>query len=767
MTLVFFLESDGRWFYNRAMSGLSNMEACGVALSYGEVMWGFIKLLSLHLPAIFFCITASRAVFKSAAPMVRPLFAFVLYFLVVGAGCLVVPLSFLWLLLWSAGFGVIGCVLYLKKSRGTVAPDESNYFFLAAFAVFFAALLAASLWSPEFDHDPMTYQLHFAASWLQGKSIDIIPTPFGDPSHAYGPQLASLFYMWLLAPLPSDMLAINGGAFFLLVLVLAVAGLAKELGAEKGRHWTAALFLLLCPLLVHQGRSALNDVATAAFFVSALFFFMRSVRLKGAPELFAGILCAGLLAGCKYTAAPLVLLLVPPAAAGLFRAGGRKAFFALALGLAVAVPAGGWWYLRNWAVAGSPVFPLEISFFEAIVFPGLYGSEQMADWVYHRQGLSAWLYTIVSVCSPALMVLSVAACAGTVLKKRGLFKKNKVVFFSIIYLALLPVLIDRLFWNLLPFQVNRFWIPAAVLLCSFAGAFYGKDLRLFIPAFLLSWAALFLVPQEAPILERQVLLSALLAAGSAAAGLVVYLLFVKFPALGRHRLKVGAFSALVFVLALAWLFHGYPERRHRQILTQEYGKGRAYIGCLQESAVIAYTGANTPYLLHGPRFRHRVVYVGANGKIMPLPHEFVDELKQKEDAFNTPEPMMSNLELCPGKWAEALREAKADYLFVMALPQYPLLNAAHFIRDKKAWPVEYGWAASCPRYFRQVHGDRFTRIFKIDFKGTGREPCNLERHCDPRPLDAVSACANQSTGQECRRFFPGARRVLSTMDELP
>ncbi len=753
------------------MPDLSTMEACVGSLSYGDVLWGLLKLAALHLPVIFFCVSASRAVFKTSGPVARALFGSMVYFFVVAAGCMVVPLSFLWLLLWSLGWGALGFVLYLKTERtfGPVLPAESHYFFLATFGAFFAALLAAGLWSPGFDHDPMTYQLHFAASWLENKSIDMVPAPFGDPSHAYGPQLASLFYLWLLAPLPSDMLAINGGAFFLLVLVVAVAGLAKELGAKKGREFSAALFLLLCPLLVHQGRSALNDVAVAAFFVSGLFFFIRSVRLKGAPELFAGLLCAGLLAGCKYTAAPLVLSLMPLALAGLFRAGGRKAFLSLALGIAVAVPAGGWWYLRNWAVAGSPVFPIEISFGDAMVLPGLYGSGQMADWVYHRQGLTAWIYTIMSVCSPVLTVLAIAACAGVVCRMRELLKKDKIVFFSIIYVALLPVIIDRLFWNVLPFQVNRFWIPAAALLCSFAGAFYGKDLRLFMPAFLLSWAALFLVPQEAPILERQVWLAAFLAAGSVATGLGVYLLFVKLPALSVHRLKVFAFSAVVFALVLAWLFHGYPARRHRQILTQEYGKGRAYIGCLQERAVIAYTGANTPYLLHGPRFRHRVVYVGDNGRAMPLPHELLDELKQRKGAFNTPEPMISNLELCPEKWQEALRQVEADYLFVMAMPRYPLLNAAHIIRDKKAWPVEYGWASSCPRYFRQVHGDRFTRIFKIDFSRPDQAPCNLEPCCKPRPLDAVSACANQSagSGSECRRFFPGASRVLSTMDDFP
>ncbi len=762
----------GLWFYNRTMQNLSALDACPGPFPCLHVLVGLVKLAALHGPLIFFCLQISRTVFKDADALTRAISGFAIYFLLAGAGCLVVPLSFFLLLSWSLFWGAAGVVFFFKTRREEFAGsgDSAGWFFLGAVSVFPAALLVAGLWDPALDHDPLTYQLHFAASWIKSGHVGIVPTPFGDPSHAYGPQLASLFYVWLLAPLPSDMLAINGGWFFLLLLLLACSGLARELGAEQGREWIAALFIFLCPLLVHQGQSALNDVGVSAFFVVSLFFLVRCIRKGSGPELFAGLMSAGLLAGCKYTAAPLALLLVPLLVAGFVRVKGKRAFFAFCFGLAAAFVGGGWWYVRNWTVTGSPVFPLEVGFGGSVLFHGLYGSEQMKGWVYHEQGVVAWLETVFSVCSPGLILAGAIACAGVFLQRLSFLKKERLLSVAIIYISLMPLIIDRLLWNALPFQVNRFWIPWAALLCALCGAFFSRRVLAAAVVAGLSWAALFAMPETSSLPAGEPHFTALLAAGSIAAGLVAQLVFRNRPGWQqRTRHIVYGACTVVALVVLAWLFHGFPARRAEHVQSFEYGKGWAFIGSLDKPLTISYTGANTPYFLHGPRLSNRVVYTGTSGKVMPQPHRFMAELADRDGYFNTPEPMVSNLELCPRKWMQALSASKVDYFFVMRMPQYPLLNAAHVLDDNKAWPMEDAWARTCPRHFRQVYHDGFNRVYKLDFDPDRGKPCSLEAGCESRPLDAVSACRYKGRGADsaCRRYFPGAPRALSVIEAAP
>jgi hypothetical protein len=152
-----------------------------------------------------------------------------------------------------------------------------------------------------------------------------------------------------------------------------------------------------------------------------------------------------------------------------------------------------------------------------------------------------------------------------------------------------------------------------------------------------------------------------------------------------------------------------------------------------------------PYPLAGPGLKNKVIYIDASGRVNPADHEVWREMKVKP-AFQTPEPMASNLRLCPRAWAEAMTGAGVDYLFVMKVPAAPLLNVAH---DRDGWPVEDEWARSVPGMFRPFYTDDYTRVYRVSAAGDAGP---LPAGCEDRPADALS-CGNPGS-EPCRRFFP-------------
>jgi hypothetical protein len=165
-----------------------------------------LKLLLLHFPAVYFSYVVSKKLFGKDF-FDRALSGMAVYFFLVTFGvwvCSWLGIGFFyWLYVWSWGFGVAGIVIRRrgrKSASEEISPADvrENRSFISIFGmvlvtlIFFSVFLSGVFFS-RFDHDPLTYQLNFAAAWLKAGEIFIIPTPFGDPSHAYGPQIASTF----------------------------------------------------------------------------------------------------------------------------------------------------------------------------------------------------------------------------------------------------------------------------------------------------------------------------------------------------------------------------------------------------------------------------------------------------------------------------------------------------------------------------------------------------------------------------------------------
>ncbi|MEZ0065360.1 hypothetical protein ABIA32_001356 [Streptacidiphilus sp. MAP12-20] len=151
---------------------------------------------------------------------------------------------------------------------------------------------------------------------------------------------------------------------FAALLLLAVYGLARRLGAARGLAWCAACAVLLAPVVVSQAGMAYNDIARAAVPAAAwLVLLAACTDREGARErlsvrqlLFAGALF-GLGLGIKPANAYLLAVALPTA---VWLRGGRDRLRAPLLLGAPAVLVGGFWYALAWRRWGSPVWPLRM-----------------------------------------------------------------------------------------------------------------------------------------------------------------------------------------------------------------------------------------------------------------------------------------------------------------------------------------------------------------------------------------------------------------------
>lgn len=753
----------------------------------------FFLLFFLHGPLIFFSAVLSRLFLEGEKPPVRTVASMVFYFLAVNVGVWVCPrITLSWLLGWSWSLGAVGLFLLRRKGGGGKSAAPAGSARLRRTGILFLVLLSASalhagLFSPVFNHDPLTYQLHFAASWLNSGRLMIVPTPFGDPSQAYGPALASVFYVWLMAPLRSDFLAQTGAFPFFLLALLAASGLARELGAKEGREWIAAVFASLSPLFLYESHHALSDFPVTAFFTATVYFVVRAIKASRPRELSLALCSAGLMAGAKYTSLGNLLALFPLFAAGWLWLGWRGVS-RLWWGMVLAVAGGGEWYIRNWVRTGNPVYPIRISFFGHELFPGLYDRGIMLRWIFHKNGFVEWLGVVQNNASLPLLVLFLAAGAAVVISAIrcgqwgreagggavsevpparteicGSLRQERFFEAVRILVVFTPLVVDRICWWLFPFQVYRFWMPAVPLMAAVMAVIYSRNLALFLVALVAAGGGFFLQPAPGYL---GALVWAWPRTGLPAALALSFLLALGYEMVERKIPRAGMtprwiFSLLIFGAFTAMMvsaFPGYPGRRAESLRRDwEFGKGWLSLPCPEDGITVAYTGANVPYPLHGPSLQNRVLYISPVGEVMPQDHLAVKKLSTDQKKFLTPEPVVSGIFLCPQKWAEALVSAGVKCLFVMRLPRNPLVNSAH---DPQGWPVEDSWARTSPGLFPPVYEDEFVRIYRLQAEHAG-EAAALSPACQARPVDALTACYYSL--ELCQKFFP---RALPAMQQM-
>jgi hypothetical protein len=255
---------------------------------------------------------------------------------------------------------------------------------MLVFLVLALGATALAAMAPVTDGDALCYHLQVPKVFLVRQAVYFDP----DLHETVYPLVTELLYAIALefrGPVACRCLQWVLGLVF-------IAGVTARGRPSLGRRaWWAGTLAVLVPAISNGMAAPLNDVALAAFGVSALLAWTRFIdRPSRASTVVAGAF-TGLALGVKYpalvlagllTAATLLRPLLDPAWRS--RRGAIRSLVLASGFLGTAVLLGGAWYLRAYVYTGNPVFPFFKSWF------GGAGLAEVLDPIKRPLAVDAW-----------------------------------------------------------------------------------------------------------------------------------------------------------------------------------------------------------------------------------------------------------------------------------------------------------------------------------------------------------------------------------------
>ena len=596
--------------------------------------------------------------------------------------------------------------------------------------------------SPLTAYDAVSYHLFFPARWLQAHRLFIIPTPFSDEAQAYQPGNGELWFLWLMLPFHSDILARIGQVPFYLAGAVATYLVALRAGASRQDAAYAPTLFLIAPPIVEQAVGANVDLIAASMFVCAIWLGIVAADTNRRRDWALWGCATGLFVGTKYlavvyTPALLLVALLP------------KPRLRLLWGVPGVVALGAPWYIRNWVVAGSPLYPTSLTLASVTLGRGAYTHEAMLQSFMHTTSLRLLAVSLVHAFGANFFLvvapLVPAAVAGAIARRRWwpaaavvialvwvialcwvAVGDNTDARFLLPAVALSPALVPLAFgssprWN----AVLHAWLIAGVV-----WVLVGVDRRLTLslPWFMADW-----LPLRGVIDPRFVWpFFALAAIG---AGVYAVASRVRVAAAAAVVLLTLGSSAVLATGARRWCAGGLCEfvRIDDPHIRQSYRYATRWLLEHARNVNVAYAGNNLPYPLSGSDLTNTVHYVNIDNHLSWRFDQYARAYARGEIAAPAPPLAQPSGVLMPARsqdavrprferragdpveWKMNLRRERIGYLFVTRLDSYEVDYQWHSARG---FPIEDEWARKSPDAFTLAYANDDVRVYEVSLPMT-------------------------------------------------
>jgi hypothetical protein len=227
----------------------------------------------------------------------------------------------------------------------------------------------------EFGWDDLSYHAVLPAHWLSTRCIELPAFTY----QSYFPMNAELVATWFMLPFHADAYASLVGMLFLAIASVALFGIARSQEASP----TAALVVVVALL----ASSLTWTVATTfcAIDLAGPAFVLAALALVGRGEALVAGLALGIAIGCRPQFAAALLLI----AAWRYGRGWRTPHLHVdpswrrdvTLLLAGALVTGSFWFVRNAAVTGNPVYPLRFGPWAGPLQGAALAQIRLIDWL--------------------------------------------------------------------------------------------------------------------------------------------------------------------------------------------------------------------------------------------------------------------------------------------------------------------------------------------------------------------------------------------------
>jgi hypothetical protein len=203
------------------------------------------------------------------------------------------------------------------------------------------------------DGDSLEYHLPMIDLWLQGGGLYI---PDGSRRCA-NPGNNEVLGLWLVAPYSGNFFIHLNNFLPAVLLACAAVEVARALGLS--RRWSHLFGLMAVSqfVILRQLVNAQNDVGSAACLFACVFYLFRHHRDGRFADLLLGAVSLGLLAGVKYYSVGYAALVFFVWVLLSLGKDWRQLGKTIALLTCGSLAVGGYWYIRNITVSGSPFYP--------------------------------------------------------------------------------------------------------------------------------------------------------------------------------------------------------------------------------------------------------------------------------------------------------------------------------------------------------------------------------------------------------------------------
>lgn len=598
--------------------------------------------------------------------------------------------------------------------------------------------------SPPPPWDAYVYHLPFAATWLQDGRISLVTVPFGDQAGTYFPSNTELYYAWLMLPLKSEMLT-NAGQFpFYCAAALLAWRIGTILGLNRYAAAASGALFALVPGIMHQSVASEVDIVFCSLFLLSLYFML--VYLDGENRAACAALSGlaiGLLAGTKYIGLTFAPILAIPSLWIFLKC--KKPRHAAAYILLAACGCA-YWYVRNLAATGNPVFPLTISFFGMTIFPGGYTRESMTYAVFHAKSAADWLDAMKTTTG---VPLGIALGAGMILGPAIFFIQKRLSSRRALLVLLLAPLMIAVFAFLIPYNLeSRFTYPALAIACISLGYLIGNEnifikmiatVGVFVAAATSIDNDVFAGPLAKTMLNlifgadlvgagvaRSSAIYSMLRPGAimlficALSAGIAFLLLIVTSATDRMKRFALPLFAVSLIAFLASVFATLPSyRSYRLLYNPDFQVGLAwnYLDRYQSqkgpgAARISFTGTDLCFGLYGGSLQNKVYSAAITAHPDWKFHDCVAEVKRLGQ-YRVPHT--DRIDFCrrnpdASAWISNLARERTDFVFISTLHQNDLPHLPH---DAEGFPIEYGWAKSRPDIFHPIYTNTQVMIYRL------------------------------------------------------
>jgi len=324
------------------------------------------------------------------------------------------------------------------------------------------------------EFDAQVYHLPIATEWFQTNNlIEVYYSAFAGPL-GYYPSTYELLYLWYILPFKSDLiLNILNFPLFTLIIV-ALYAILRELKVRPLHALIGASAPLYLPVFTHQLGTIFVDTFFTLNILLAVFFLIQLLQKRHIILSSALLgLSIGLFMGTKYLGLAYSLpILFASFVVYMLNIKDKIYMKGSVMALISWFVLGSFFYIRNWLNSGNPIFPVEISISNLVLFKGYKGTDEVLQGtsiMSHVFEPSAWMqlfnafttmwgYTgwFILSCTPVVAVLALMQ-----IKKS---KESRIVF-----LLVIGVIIYLILYSLAPYSWRnlihnvRFAMPALAL----------------------------------------------------------------------------------------------------------------------------------------------------------------------------------------------------------------------------------------------------------------------------------------------------------------